>query len=249
MGLVLIAVALMAGFHRYPQYALMTAPLRSIVVQQFSAAHTHFQSESQWQADNAVLHERLLRAEVDLQLLQAQIAEDKALRQLLHVQSSSLPLSLVARVVGSQGEPYVSHYTLNKGSQEGVHIGAPVVGEQGVLGQVIAVSAHESQAMLLTEKRSAIPVKNARTGWTGVAQGTGQGTLQLRHVLQAGTSFHVGDKLVTSGFAHVFPAGLPVATLVAIKAIHPFSLVTLHPVSELQSPSFVLVMEVSHEST
>ncbi|MFX5957186.1 rod shape-determining protein MreC, partial [Acinetobacter baumannii] len=70
---------------------------------------------------------------------------------------------------------------LNRGSQQGVTAGQPVIDEVGIVGQVTRVFPFSSEVTLLTDKDQAIPVQVLRNGLRSVAYGRGQtGALDLR---------------------------------------------------------------------
>ena len=66
---------------------------------------------------------------------------------------------------------------LNKGRNDGVYVGQPVLDAYGLMGQVIAVDSITSRVLLITDTQSAIPVLNVRNGMRSIAIGVGCGRL------------------------------------------------------------------------
>jgi len=87
----------------------------------------------------------------------------------------------------------------------------------GLMGQIVEVSAGTSRALLITDATHSIPVQVNRNGVRAIAEGTGSlGELEVRHV-SANTDIETGDLLVTSGLGGRFPGGYPVAVVTAIE--------------------------------
>ena len=111
---------------------------------------------------------------------------------------------------------------LSAGLSDGVRPRMPVIAAGGLAGRVTDVGAGASRMMLLTDGSSRIPVKVLRTGWTGLAVGTGGTLLEFHYDIASGSdSIRVGDRLVTSGDGGLFPPGVPVAVIIDAEASPP----------------------------
>jgi rod shape-determining protein MreC len=175
----------------------------------------------------------LLGNEADLQFLRQQLAtqsqrahlteqlllENRRLRALLALQQRLDRPALAAQVLYDAADPYTRRVILDKGEVQGLRLGAPVVDELGVLGQVTRLFPLVSEVTLVTDRDHAIPVQNARTGARGVAYGdtsTHADALELRF-MAANADVAVGDLLTTSGVDGVYPPGLPVARIEKVE--------------------------------
>jgi rod shape-determining protein MreC len=125
-----------------------------------------------------------------------------------------------------------------------VRLGAPVVNDAGVLGQVTRVYPLSAEVTLLTDREATIPVLNARTQQRGVAYGGERGVMELRF-MAANADIKAGDDLVTSGLDGVYPPGLPVAKVSEVerRGDTSFARVGLAPVAQPDSARHVLVLE------
>jgi len=133
---------------------------------------------------------------------------------------------------------------IDKGSQNGVRAGSPVVDEAGVLGQVTRAHALAAEVTLLTDKDQAIPVQVVRNGLRAVAFGAGaSGMLELRF-MAANAEIQNGDRLVTSGIDGIYPPGLPVATVARVErdAAYAFARIVCQPAAGVESGRYVLVL-------
>ena len=205
----------------------------------------YFVSQSQLREENAELRARLLEASQGAQRFEAARAEAGQLRRLIGA-SERLPLkSQPAEIVYSGRDPYSRKVVIDKGSQNGVRAGSPVLDEAGVIGQVTRVHALAAEVTLLTDKDQAIPVQVVRNGLRAVAFGAGSsGMLELRF-MAANAEIQNGDRLVTSGIDGTYPPGIPVATVARIErdAAYAFARIVCQPAAGVDGGRYVLVVE------
>ena len=172
-------------------------------------------------------------------------AENARLRALLELRPSIEVKSLSAEVLYEAPDPYSRKVLLDRGALHGVALGAPVVNEQGVLGQVTRVYPLNAEVSLLTDKDAAIPVLNTRTQQRSAAfGGAAGGAMELRFIA-SNADVKVGDLLTTSGVDGVYPAGLPVAKVSAVnrQGDAGFARIQLVPTANADAVRHVLVLE------
>ena len=175
------------------------------------------------------------------------LLENRRLRDLLALQSRLEPRSVAAQVLYDAADPYTRKVILDKGELQGLHLGAPVLDERGVLGQVTRLFPLVSEVTLITDRDHAIPVLNARTGARGVAYGDNfnhADAMELRF-MAANADVAVGDLLTTSGVDGVYPAGLPVARIEKIerRTDAVFARIYCTPVALVSGAAQVLVLD------
>lgn len=146
------------------------------------------------------------------------LAENAQLRQLLGT-SQQLPVkSILGEILYNTRDPFTRKIVLDRGVQQGVALGQPVIDHAGVVGQVTRVFPFTSEVTLLTDRDQAIPAQVVRNGLRAVVYGRGQtNTLDLRF-MPTNADIREGDVLVTSGIGGVYPAGLAVATVTEVDA-------------------------------
>lgn len=172
-------------------------------------------------------------------------AENTRLRQLLDVRNKRFTEAVTAEVLFATADPYSRKILINKGMQQGLQAGSPVLGAQGVLGQVTQVYPRSAEVSLLIGQNATIPVRNQRTGAASVAYGlpaVGAGSIELKH-LPSNADVQVGDVLTTSGMDGVYPPDLAVATVTQVerKTSTTFARVYAQPVAQMGA-AFVLVL-------
>ena len=171
------------------------------------------------EADITSLRQQLSIQSQRAQLTEQLLLENRRLRELLALQQRLDRPALAAQVLYDAADPYTRKVILDKGEAQGLRLGAPVVDERGVLGQVTRLFPLVSEVTLVTDRDHAIPVQNARTGARGVAYGdtsTHADALELRF-MAANAVVAVGDLLTTSGVDGVYPPGLPVARIEKVE--------------------------------
>ena len=194
--------------------------------------------------ENEQLHAQELLLKAKVQKLAALEAENVRLRELLNSSALLDESVLVAELVGVSPDPLHHEIVINKGSDDGVYVGQPVIDALGLMGQVIKVGPMQSRVMLITDPSHALPVQINRNGVRSVAEGTGlYHELELQHVA-ATTDIKVGDLLVSSGLGHRFPVGYPVGvvTEVVIDPGQPFATVKAKPSAALNRSRHVLLV-------
>jgi len=202
------------------------------------------QSSAALATENRELRERAV-LEAEASVHQAQLeAENKQLRKLLGLQQQASTPVTAAEILYEARDPYSQRIVIDRGSQQGLRAGYPVIDERGVVGQVTRVSPFQAEVTLLTDKDQAIPVQVVRNGLRSVAFGGARaGLLDLRF-MAASADLQQGDLLVTSGLDGVYPPGLPVAKIATIerKADTAFSRVYCEPVAGVRAHRQLLVL-------
>jgi rod shape-determining protein MreC len=144
-------------------------------------------------------------------------AENKRLQQLLRVRGGASHPVISARVVGASITGNRRFATLTAGRADGVRAGQPVRAPDGLLGRIAETGLHASRIILLTDGGSAVPLRVVRTGAPVLAQGRGDGALDIRATVAGRPGLQRGDLLVTSGVGGVFPAGIPAAVVATVS--------------------------------
>lgn len=187
--------------------------------------------------ENSRLNAELLLANVKLQRLEFLEHENSQLRSLLHYSKQIKGKILVSQLLLSVVDKFGQQITVDKGKEQGVYVGQPALDAHGLLGQVIAVEDNISRVLLITNRKSAIPVMIIRNELLAIAVGTDDGDyLELINVSET-ADIKVGDSLVTSGLEGRFSAGYQVGIVKEIKHIvgERFVKVLVQPVAQVNS--------------
>lgn len=230
--------------------AQLLYPAQWVIMQPVTAARgigNYFQSLQSAQRSEQQVREKLGLQSQRANQVEQLLLENRRLRQLMALRERVTTPSQMAQVLYDAADPFSRKIVLDKGLNDGIGPGSPVIDESGVLGQVTRVYASVSEVTLLTDREQAIPVLNTRTGARGVAFGdaaAGTGMLELRF-MAANADVQSGDALATSGVDGVYPPGLSVALVdkVERRTDSPFARISLKPVAMVAGTSHVMVLQ------
>lgn len=198
--------------------------------------------QSELQAENRALREHALILSARLQRHEELAQENRQLRALHQLAQAREGEARLAEVLYTGRDPFSHKIVIDKGSQDSIESGFPVVDDRGLIGQITRVSPLTSEVTLIIEKNHSVPVMVQRNGLRTVLFGTGNG-IELRFV-SGSADIRAGDLLVTSGIDGVYPAGLDVARVSSVErhAGNPFSIVRCTPIGAVDSRRFALVL-------
>lgn len=195
-----------------PLYHVSNAPKSS-----FDSLYEMSKTQETLIKENAELQETLMQQKSNLLLLEHLKHENDRLRGLLGSPLRHDEHKMAAQVLLADTDPYVYQVVINKGKNDGVYIGQPVVDEKGIVGQIYQTSQSTSRAILVCDYQHAIPVQVLRNDISMVAVGNGCSNDLTLDFLPNNVDVKVGDVLVTSGLDGRFPEGYPVAVVSSVK--------------------------------
>ncbi|AJI94353.1 rod shape-determining protein MreC [Yersinia ruckeri] len=201
-------------------------------------------TRQQLELENRALRQELLLKNTDLQLLGQFKQENSRLRELLGSPLRQDEQKMVTQVISSGTDPYSDQVVIDKGTDNGVYEGQPVISDKGVVGQVVAVSKFTSRVLLICDASHALPIQVLRNDIRVIAAGSGcTDDLLLEH-LPSNTDIRVGDVLVTSGLGGRFPEGYPVAVVSSVKVDNQraYTVIQARPMAELQRLRYLLLL-------
>lgn len=199
-------------------FTAMVAPIRQIVsvpTRLFHRLADLGSSQHDLMAENQRLKEEALMLRGRQLKFEALEQENIRLRGLLDSTFKVGDQVLIAEPLAINVYPHENLIVVNKGSRYGIEVGQAVVDGNGVVGQVLRVAANSAEVVMITDSSHAIPVQVNRNGLRTIAMGTGQTDRLELPYLSGNADIQAGDLLVTSGLGGVFPAGYPVAKVVA----------------------------------
>jgi rod shape-determining protein MreC len=204
----------------------------------------HIRSRAALMEENEQLSRENLVLKGRLQQMASLQANNARLRSLLNSSALLRDDVLVAEVVGVAPDPVRHQLLLDKGEGDRVYSGQPLIDAEGLMGQVIEVSAFTSRVLLITDATHSVPVQVNRNGVRAVAEGTGSLDRLAIHHVAATTDIVEGDLLVTSGLGQRFPIGYPVATVTRVERDpgQAFARIEARPAAALDRARHVLLV-------
>ncbi len=201
-------------------------------------------TRQQLELENRALRQELLLKNSDILLLGQFKQENARLRELLGSPLRQDEHKMVTQVISTGSDPYSDQVVIDKGSDNGVYEGQPVISDKGVVGQVVAVAKVTSRVLLICDASHALPIQVLRNDIRVIAAGSGcTDDLQLEH-LPNNTDIRVGDVLVTSGLGGRFPEGYPVAVVSSVKVDNQraYTVIQARPTAGLQRLRYLLLL-------
>lgn len=193
---------------------------------------------------NAELEAQVSQLQAQLIELQQRVNETEILAALVDF-SRSNPESTykAASVIGRDPSPFLHYIIINRGSNDGIQRGMPVVTNQGLVGRVDAVIADAARVQLITDPASSINVYLQNANTSAVLQGSVTGDVSLDLISQNAT-VEAGDLILTSGLGGGYPADLIIGQVVTVRALEfeLFQQATVQPAVDFSRLEIVLVI-------
>ncbi len=174
--------------------------------------------------------------------------ENQRLREILVFKEELTFDAVGAKILAFNLSGWTKSIKLNKGTEDGIVEDMPVISPTGVIGRIIATTSGSSTALLITDPRSNIDVIVQRTRVRGVAEGNGQSALTLKYIRDL-DDVQKGDKIVTAGFAGIFPSGLIVGEVTKTEKSGDnfFKRIEIKPNAALKKLEEVLIVPVTNK--
>jgi rod shape-determining protein MreC len=203
-----------------------------------------FADRSQLRTENAQLTEQLRVARSQLLRFESLNEENRRLREIREASKGVSERTLIAEIISVSVNPFRHMVVINKGADEGVFRGQPVLDAFGVVGQVMQVGKSTATLILITDAEHAVPVQVNRNGIRSIAMGTGEAAKLSLPYLTVESDVRKGDLLVSSGLDAIFPAGYPVATVTKVErnSADTFATVEAKPLAQLDRDREVLLL-------
>jgi rod shape-determining protein MreC len=125
--------------------------------------------------------------------------------------------SIVANVIGRDPSSWNASLIIDRGHDEGIVVGQPVVSPLGVVGRIFEVGKNTSKVILLSDPTFAVAAVVERSRENGLLTGTLQGVLRLQY-LTDNADVKVGDSVVTSRLSTAFPEGILIGQITEVEA-------------------------------
>ncbi len=196
----------------------------------------------------AQLNEQL---EAEVSRLQAQIIELQQENSELEVLSALLDFArahseneyITAAVIGRDISPFLHYVIINRGSDDGLRRGMPVVSSQGLVGRVAAVTADGARVQLITDPDTAINVRIQPSGAEGLLEGSITGDITIGAIPQD-ANINNGDLVLTSGLGGNYPPDMLIGQISGVRQrpVELFQTASVEPVVDFSQLEIVLVI-------
>ncbi|MFL6760739.1 rod shape-determining protein MreC [Sphingomonas sp.] len=222
VGLILLTLSLVAPqqFERVRGAALdVTGPIAGALHEVAATTEGVFTGAGNyWDAanQNAELkreRQAMLRRMVEAKAI---FQENRQLKAVLQLREQERATIAVGRIVGSSFNSPRRFAILSVGTSDGVRIGMPVRSPDGLVGRIIDAGSLASRVLLVSDRASIVPARLLRNGIPVIAQGRGDGTIDVRPLEVGRNPFKRGDIIITSGTGGLYPPLVPIARVVKL---------------------------------
>jgi rod shape-determining protein MreC len=154
--------------------------------------------------------------------------------------------TVAARVVSGPRSNFSHALEIDKGTDDGLAVGMPVVTGAGLVGRISRASGSEATVELLTDPDYRVGVRVASSGELGTARGRGRDEpMTVDTAIDIDAEVADGTGLVTSGVDRsAYPAGIPVGEVTSTRqgsgglALD----LVIEPLADIDNLSYVSVM-------
>jgi rod shape-determining protein MreC len=222
IGLILLAISLAApaAFANIRGAALdVTGPVASALHEVTATAEGLVTgADDYWDAarqngelkrERKAMLQRMIEAKAIMQ-------ENLQLKATLQLRQHSRGTVAVGRIVGSSFNSPRRFAILSAGSSDGIAEGMPVRSPDGLVGRIIDAGQLASRVLLISDRASIVPARLLRNGMPVIAQGRGDGTIDVRPLEVGRNPFKRGDIIITSGTGGLYPPLVPVAKVLKL---------------------------------
>ena len=250
----ILSFILISVDHRHAHLAAVRATLSLLVypiqiavnapVDALSAVSDRLRSHADLVTDNARLRDENRAMRQRSLRYSALLRENERLRELLDSSVVFDEHVIAADVLAMETSPASRQIVIDKGANQGVYVGQPLLDAYGVIGQVAQVNAFSSTAILITDPRHALPVLVNRNGLRAIAAGADSPNQLILSFVPANADIRAGDLIVTSGLGQRYPAGYPVGRVerVQVDSGASFATVEVRPAARIGSTREVLLI-------
>ncbi len=224
----------------YPVYYLANLPTKA-----GDWIYRELAERKQLRQENKALKESNLLLNSKLQKFAALENENKRLNELLKSSYDRIEgNAVVAKLMATDYTPFRQRIVIDKGGRNNAYVGQPILGAQGVIGQVISITPFSATGMLISDPGHTMLTQVNRSGFRALAVGTGNPRQLRLDYVPLDADIREGDTIVTSGLDDRYPPDYPVGRILRVvrNAGDNFASITLKPFAELDRHREVLLV-------
>lgn len=194
--------------------------------------------------ENAELRSENAALQTEIIALQQQVTEIELLSALLDFARARPENAYqAAQVIGRDPSPFLHYIIINRGSDDGIRRGMPVVAQQGLVGRVAQVTANAARVELITDPAAQVSVRMQPSEVDGVLAGSITGDMSIDLIPQEAV-LQPGDLVFTSGIGGIYPGNILIGQVSRVQqeAQALFQTADVQPVVDFTRLEIVLVI-------
>ena len=168
------------------------------------------------QQDNLKLKEEVKRLKKWHTLAIKNQRENNALKKLLNSTTNNIAIIKTTTITSQSPDIYAKSIFIKAGVNHGVLEDLVVINERGLIGKVISSSENNSRVLLINDQNSSVPVTTMSKKFNAIIKGTTDGKYLTSTFVKDEKKPKIGDVLLTSGNARIFPSDILVGKVIKI---------------------------------
>jgi rod shape-determining protein MreC len=171
--------------------------------------------------------------------------ENERLRNLLSFKKEVTGKVIPARVIARDSTNWHKTIIIDKGTNQGVQKGMPVITPQGLVGKVIQAENEVGQVMLIIDPNLRVGALVQRTREEGIVEGSSSGLCRMKY-LSLDADVKPEDIIISSGLGVIYPKGLVIGTVKSVgkDAGGLYLYAWIEPMADFSRLEEILCMEV-----
>lgn len=220
LGLIILAL----GGYLTPLSRVALAPLisaQSWVSGRYQTLQTYLTAPrdvAQLTQRNAELEAEIAHLRTQIIELEQQLSEYRVLSSLLEFARAYPEYKYVgATVIGRDPSPFVKYIHINRGSDDDIRRGMPVVTQQGLVGRVAQITASAALVQLISDPAMEVNVRLEPSRAEAVLSGSITGDLVLKLIPQE-SQVESGALVLTSGLGGNYPPNILIGQVTGVRS-------------------------------
>ena len=160
-----------------------------------------------------MLQEEIIRLKKWQTLAIQNSRENKVLKKLLQATDNNLNLIKTASLINRNDALFSKLININAGYEDNIKKNMSAINERGLVGKVVHTNPNNSRILLLTDPNISVSVKTISDGTSALLSGSGEGKYLVSTFIKGNKIPKIGDIVVTSGTAQIFPVDLLVGKI------------------------------------
>ena len=250
--IIVIAGVLILAISGYltPLFSLSVSPLisaQSWISERYLAFSDFFGSPRDMatlREENITLRNEVAQLQSEIISLQENLAQADILYTLLDFARNNPDHEYeAATVIGREISPYLQYIIIDKGSNDGIRYGMPVVTQQGLVGRIDAVISDAARVQLITDAGSAVNIRLKTANVEGQVNGSITGEISL-DMVPIDAKVDIGEVILTSGLGGTYPPNIFVGQVVSMQSRQNalFQTGSVQPIVDFSTLGAVLVI-------
>ncbi|HZW39738.1 MAG TPA: rod shape-determining protein MreC [Ignavibacteriaceae bacterium] len=201
-------------------------------------------STSSLRSENETLRRKNAELMLKVNKLRDYEVTNKELKGLVGIKDTTTFPLLPATIISKSLSRSQNVFTLNKGENDGIKPGMPVINDQGLVGIIYNTSGDFSIVRTLRNSELKLAVKNQRSRVDGLMKWNGSDLV----IVNVPKTYDIkpNDIIVTSDISSIIPFTIPVGKVVELTQVETgiFNEVRLTPIADLDRSENVFVIKV-----